>query len=99
MKMTFHLLKKSLDYNIPYVYSGVTGGHKKPPTGGEEYISDTVMVACVVLERALFIVHYLHHTLCKAKMGEKKSKIKNQMQLASFKQENVHRKQLNNSSN
>ena len=71
MKMTFHLLKKSLDYNIPYVYSGATGGHKKSPTGGEEYISDTVMVACVVLERALFIVHYLHHTLCKAKMKKK----------------------------
>lgn len=57
------------------MYSGATGGHKKSPTGGEEYISDTVMVACVVLEGALFIVHYLHHTLCKVKM-EKNSKIK-----------------------
>ena len=57
------------------MYSIATGGHKKPPTGGEEYISDTVMVACVVLERALFIVHYLHHTLCKAKT-KKKSNIK-----------------------
>jgi len=26
-----------LDYNIPYMYSGATGGHKKLPTGGEEY--------------------------------------------------------------
>ena len=49
------------------MYSGATSGHKKPPTGGEEYISDTVMMASVVLERALFIVHYLHHTLCKVK--------------------------------
>ena len=53
------------------MYSGATGGHKKPPTGGEEYISDTVMVACVVLERALFIVHYLHHTLCKTRIEKK----------------------------
>ena len=73
------------------MYSGATGGHKKLPTGGEEYISDTVMVACVVLEGALFIVHYLHHTLCKAKMEKK---FKDQMQLAIFKQENVHRRQL-----
>ena len=56
------------------MYSGATGGHKKPPTGGEEYISDTVMVACVVLEGALFIVHYLHHTLWKVKTKGKKSK-------------------------
>ena len=56
------------------MYSGATGGHKNSPTGGEEYISDTVMVACVVLEGALFIVHYLHHTLCKARTEKKKKK-------------------------
>ena len=49
------------------MYSGATGGHKKLPTGGEEYISDTVMVASIVLEWAFIIVHDLHNTLCKEK--------------------------------